>query len=1044
MKGLLGFIILWGFLSFQASAQIILDNSLTPEQLIEEVLVSEDIDVFGVTVSGIPNTQVRRFVDDDSYFGFSEGIYMTSGRANDLNFPATFTADATVNFPNGDPDIATLLRGNPNDVHDAMSITFSFIPNGDSVTFNYVFASEEYPDYVCSEFNDAFGFFLSGPGINGPFLNNAENLALIPGTGTPVAINTVNNGVVGIGAFPPVPSCQTGNTQYFINNTVGSVPPISQAQPVVYNGWTTKLTARSAVQCGEIYTIKMVIADFLDGQFDSGVFLEANSFNSTNIGLELSGIAADPCNLEVFEGCPVELLFSRPEAELNDTTTVNLSWAGTATAGTDYAGVIDSLYFLPGDDTLRYTLDIFPDDLAEGQEFIDVSIVTSACGGAGFTFSIAINDPLPLDLGIADTVFIACDETIRLDPMASGGTSNLNFEWRDPDGNIINTGPLTSPLTLLDLGTYTIQINDICSGDTLSKTVQLDQLRIQGTADFQVLNPVNCLGDSVVIQNSSSDFNTFAWNIDGGTIQSTEDLIFQPVTSGTYTITLYGSDSIGCFFPDSFSAPVTVYDSAFAWFETDPEYCLSTVVSLTAESYPFNESLDWSTSDGQSGSSAVFNPLFSNSGILDVQLEVATSDGCTDMITRPLMVSDSVDVRADFTLTSNRFCLGETVTPTNTSIDATDYVWSVNNALTSTDENPALTFPTTGSYTIELEASNQTLCSNPDQASQTIDVEVVTASYMTDTLCQFQPHVFMAGSNTFSTSYEWYVDGNLQGSSQQFTPTFSTLGIYDIELVVTSDIGCTDAISYPIDVREQAVPDFNYGPICAGEFTNFENLTTGDVDGYSWDFDDGLITTAIDPVHLFQEGRVYNVTLQVFSDHCPTTSVTIPIQGYEVVDIDLGDQLFLCAGETQVLAITEEDANLLDTWFWNDSIFTETFDATIDIPEVILTTVVGTCSKSSSVEIMESCSVFFPSSFTPNGDGLNDYFNIIPENVSEFTLTIFDRWGTALFTTSDFDFGWDGMLNGSEAPIDTYVYFATGTRRDGRPFRVNGSVAVIR
>src|SRR5690606_15969665 len=113
-----------------------------------------------------------------------------SGHAFDVQDPGFFGPLPNPNIQT-DSDLQAISGMN---IHNAAILEFDFVPNGDSLVFRYVFASDEYPSFTCSNYNDAFGFFISGPGITGPFTNNAINIALIPGTNTPVAVNTVNSG----------------------------------------------------------------------------------------------------------------------------------------------------------------------------------------------------------------------------------------------------------------------------------------------------------------------------------------------------------------------------------------------------------------------------------------------------------------------------------------------------------------------------------------------------------------------------------------------------------------------------------------------------------------------------------------------------------------------------------------------------------------------------------------------------------------------------------------------------------------------------------
>ena len=177
-------------------AQIIVDESLTAQEVVETILLGEGVEIFNVTYSGDLD-QIGSFDANNSNILIPDGMIMATGSCSNVIGPNDSGSSTTGggNFQVNDPDLDQLSTFNTN---DAAVLEFDFIPTGDSISFNYSFGSDEYNEYVCGSVNDAFGFFLSGPGINGAYSNNAINLAVIPNTsGTPVTINSVNNGNVG-------------------------------------------------------------------------------------------------------------------------------------------------------------------------------------------------------------------------------------------------------------------------------------------------------------------------------------------------------------------------------------------------------------------------------------------------------------------------------------------------------------------------------------------------------------------------------------------------------------------------------------------------------------------------------------------------------------------------------------------------------------------------------------------------------------------------------------------------------------------------------
>jgi hypothetical protein len=213
----------------------------------------------GVKVSNISYTGAAvaagTFTGGTSAVGFDSGIILSTGKAVDVAPPESFFA-STDNGQPGDAQLAALAGVTLAETFDAAVLQFDFVPKGKTLTFNYVFGSEEYPDFAppnSSTFNDAFGFFLNG-----------KNVALLP-NGQAVSVNTVN---------------VVTNTQFFINNAANGMDLGPQIRDTSLDGLTTVLTVTAAVNPGVTNHIKLGICDTGDGVFDSDVFIKGGSFNA--------------------------------------------------------------------------------------------------------------------------------------------------------------------------------------------------------------------------------------------------------------------------------------------------------------------------------------------------------------------------------------------------------------------------------------------------------------------------------------------------------------------------------------------------------------------------------------------------------------------------------------------------------------------------------------------------------------------------------------------------------------------------------------------
>lgn len=252
------------FLSAHADAQLTIFPSQTAIQLARQ-LAGTGVVISNISYTGNDSSSGSFTCLTGCNLGFSDGILLTSGWANN-SLPPNNSSGITgaVGTP-GDTDLMSVLPSGTS-TYDASVLEFDFIAVSDSVRFNYFFASEEYNDYV-NTINDAFAFFISGPSIIGK-----KNLALIPGTTLPVAINNVNNGY---SIFPALATGPCTNCNYFIDNSANTIS-------TQYDGLTTNFEAVSACIPGLTYHLKLVIADAFDYVLDSGVFLETESFKSSD------------------------------------------------------------------------------------------------------------------------------------------------------------------------------------------------------------------------------------------------------------------------------------------------------------------------------------------------------------------------------------------------------------------------------------------------------------------------------------------------------------------------------------------------------------------------------------------------------------------------------------------------------------------------------------------------------------------------------------------------------------------------------------------
>lgn len=552
-------LLLFALLLFNnAGAQILPDytviEGVNPEVLVKQYLIGQGVETSNITYSGHENARGRFY--GLSNIGIDAGVILTSGRAS-LSKGPNNQANAT--FQAGTPGDAALNQLSGSSTLDASVLEFDFVPQSNIVEFRYVFASEEYPEYANSSYNDVFGFFISGPDIYGPFPsppgfpNGAQNIALVPQVLPPayVSINNINHIV---------------NNQYYVANGTGSTPV--QNPYIQYDGFTTVLTARAVVIPCQTYHIKLAVADISDRSYDSGVFLEANSFNSVGVQSAVSfthavvDTAVENCNNAALR-FEISTLRSQPFV-------IHYELGGTAINGVDYELIADSVVIPVG--ALTAEVEIIPivDNLPEPTKYVQVIYNTSFCEYIPDTALIWIKDYPEFKLLPSNPQSIECGEEVFIRAGANGGIEPWEYYW--DSGNPADTTDIirVSPLTSTD---YTVQVTDVC-GNVVEAIIPVE---VRGpVAVITQGNEINiCLYDDLVL--SVQGGTSWQWS----TGETTQSITVAPLVNTVYSVTAFDN----CGNSDQTEILVTV-GLPFADAGEDQEICNGETVTLTANDTP--------------------------------------------------------------------------------------------------------------------------------------------------------------------------------------------------------------------------------------------------------------------------------------------------------------------------------------------------------------------------------------------------------------------------------------------------------------------------
>lgn len=910
---------------FNSLMGIIADENFSPDELIRDVFIAGDcfnVSEQSISFSGDPLGR-GYFSNGENSINIEEGVILATGNIHNSAGPNNVynTGSSFFNF-GADPDLAQMI--NSQSIYDIAALEFDFTPTTDQVSFEFVFASEEYCEYVNSNFNDVFGFFISGPGINGPFSNGAENIALVPNTNDYTAINTVNHLV---------------NPAYYVNNIPVSqhdvIPDYLQClgyptttqgvavNNIEYDGFTTVMTAMANVQACETYHIKLIIADVSDGYFDSAVFLKANSFAAGDLATVSSQAQGGVDTNVAFEGCQDGyFIFARATDDLTEDLTINFSIdpASTATAGEDYSALPESITIPAGDSVFYLPVAVYEDQWTESMESIILQL-DAPCSCDIPYVELFIEELTPLYIDI-DDAFSCGPAAINLEPVVDGGWGGYDFNWQ--------TGDTTAQLDIwAETDTmYTLIVTDEC-GNTATASMEVlivEEVSAMISGNVQ-LCPGNTMAQLPVTFTGNGPWD-IVYSIDNVAQTPINDIVTNPFyleTSALGTYQLVSVSTQGCPGMVEGTASITLSDLSVELNASD-ESCPeaedgSIIVQAAGGTPPY--AFSWNN-----GLGTIENPGNLAAGMYELTL--TDQNNCSivtsvEVMLHPDVPSASAGANGMLDCSNTSISLAGTASEGSTYT----YLWTTADGNIVTGENTLNPLvDETGTYNLSV-TNMMTGCVVTDKTEvfiDTISPEAAINLLGPQVLNCSEPVTVLDASASVpfnSLEFDWTTtDGNILSGPTTVNPEVNAQGVYEL-LVTNTTNGCTDTETIFIGANLELPTVIIQTPnplTCIDSIINLDagNSSSGSNYDITWTSPDGNIITGENTLFptVDQPGN-YSMTIFNTSNDCENTASVLVTEDRVTPIAEAGLPTELdCNDQTAVLdaSLSSTGTNYIYDW----------------------------------------------------------------------------------------------------------------------------------
>lgn len=717
-------------------------------------------------------------------------------------------------------------------------------------------------------------------------------------------------------------------------------------------------------------------------------------------------------------------------------------------------------------------------------------------GGSIYNSSISVNGDYPVTMTAIDIngcTYTAPVHNIQvIGPTAQfteatgGGCKNSQVTFSDqstPDPNPIQTwswdfGDGTPPVSetapythvFTDTGYFPVRLivtDQVNCTDTFSQIIQITS----PIANFSGPDSFYCPGVPLTFIDSSQGYGLAeSWNFGDGSASPTPIHIF--ANSGqTYPVTLTVTDSHLC--TNSMTKQVLIQRPIAAFNIYDTTGICIPLETIFAGHGQFYDSLYWNFGDNTSSTLDSTSHFYNDYGIDTAKLYLQGPGGCLDSASRRILVTDPVSATG-FAYSPQRQCDSVLVAFHLTPPPYTLFTLNFrdNTADSSQDLTPQHMYYNIGSYEPTITLTDATGCivsidgpPGPVTVLGSTPFFTVSKQAFCDSGVVAFTDFTISNDGLASETYTFgdgTPDATLSPGNGKFDPThyYAQPGQWLSTLKITTTDNCSESYADTIHVYQTPHPVITIPTItCMGlvPFQGSTSLPEADSVNWSWNFGNGQTSQIQDPsVHMDPGSFVVTLKASVPFGCSDATSSSVTVN--PLPEIKGPHQITTPVGTPVTIPWTYSTSVVTYNWIPADNLDCSTCAnpvATVVFPTTYIVTVTDSngCNASDTILIRTICNdknYWFPNTFSPNGDGVNDYFYPRGTNLYNIqSLTIFNRWGQMVFQRRDFpanaeNMGWDGTFAGKPAPSDAYVYIAQVVCENAQVVVLSGNVTLIR